>query len=173
VGFDDILLDMQPATGWFEIDDGAEFTTDQEVELAITTQDNWSGVAEMGFTEDPALPLVWAPEAQSFNFFLSPPDGRRLLYMALRDEAGNEDPVLLYAAPITLDRDPPISPCTLEVINGFDFGGTRYINSGFAQLTITTTEVRLSEAVCTASATRYTSTPMSKSRGMAVAASLA
>jgi len=139
-GFDDIMLDMEPATGWFEIDDGAEYTTDLEVELAITTQDNWSGVAEMGFTEDPTAVLTWAPEAQSFNYFLGPPDGRRLIYMALRDEAGNEDPVLLYAAPITLDRDPPVSPCVLTVTNGFDVLGTRYVGSGFVQMTIATTD---------------------------------
>ncbi|NOZ85769.1 MAG: hypothetical protein GXP49_05830 [Deltaproteobacteria bacterium] len=134
-GMDDILIDMTPSSGNFTINDGSMYTSDAMVDLSINGFDELSGIADMAFTEDATLlpaNLSWQPYSQTAQIFLdNSTDGQKMVFMALRDNAGNQSPLLYTSSDIYLDTTAPDSPCTLTVVNGNLVDGTMYVNSGF------------------------------------------
>jgi predicted GH43/DUF377 family glycosyl hydrolase len=102
---DRIVLDTEVPSGVVTINDGDEFTPTREVKVGLWTDDVTSGIAGMMVSEDPAFTgLDWRSVSSFFGWNLSGGDGRKTLYIALKDVVGWE---VVLEDSIVLDTTPP------------------------------------------------------------------
>ena len=133
---DSLYLDLEPATGWFQINSGALYTNNVNATITATGQDFHSGLDDMLLTTSATgvAPSMWAPFTQLSGYPLPGPDGVQKIFMAVRDVAGSEDPIYLSSQAITLDR---VGPNTCSVAWVFPATPSRQAGNG---LTISSTD---------------------------------
>jgi hypothetical protein len=113
---DTITLDTVVPSGTLLINGGAPFTNSRTVNLEIGAQDSTSGMSKLCVREDklPCAESEFVPyvTAMSYNI-VSPEDGKKTVYVTLRDLAGKTSKPLKGS--ITLDT---LAPVGSIVING-------------------------------------------------------
>lgn len=107
-----LVVDRTAPTGTVTINDGAAYANQPRVSLTLTGADALSGVTQMRFSADGVSwePADWAA-APAFatdysNYVLSPGEGERMVYVQLRDAAGNVSTDEISDA-ITVDQTEP------------------------------------------------------------------
>ena len=101
-----LQVDNTPPTGTLTIEEGLDFTSQPTVTLTLMAEDEWSGVEEMGFTQDGAEQFTpWEEFASLKEWTLSPEEGVKTVGVRFRDGAGNDSSV--YTDTIVLDLTPP------------------------------------------------------------------
>jgi hypothetical protein len=109
-----IVLDTESPECSVLINDNATYTNSEEITLRTTGSDMLSGESDMSFSSDMEIWSSWQPFNYMNNFRLSGDDGIKIVYMRLRDHAGNF--AVCYDT-ITLDTTPPHS-LTISANNG-------------------------------------------------------
>jgi hypothetical protein len=105
--FDSIILDTTPPEELsLVIDNGATFTNNYQVELDIGAYDDLSGLDSMSFSIHDTIWGSWEPFRNSTSIILPRDDGRKIIYMQVKDEAGN---TAQTSNTIILDTTPPHS----------------------------------------------------------------
>jgi hypothetical protein len=97
------------------VNGGALATTSASVTLSLTAADDYSGLAEMSFSNDGSVWSSPQPFAATTIWTLSPGDGNKTVYARVRDRRGNSSP-------------PAAAPIKLDAAAGTDYGVT--INQG-------------------------------------------
>ncbi len=97
--------DTTPPTVRVQINGGAQYTKSRTVQLEITAQDDSGGPLEMRIWDDKSSYGSWRAYSDRVTWELTTGDGRRTVYVKVRDAAGNEAQA---QAVITLDTEPPI-----------------------------------------------------------------
>jgi len=113
-----ITLDTKKPVGKVVINNKALYTNSREVELAITALDATSGLNGMCIKETNAACTAEEFEpfaAEKEHNILSPADGKKFVFVTLKDNAGKTSRAIKSNA-ITLDTTPPTNG--LIVING-------------------------------------------------------
>lgn len=125
---DEITLDTTPpSSSSLIINGGSEYTTNSEVTLALSAQDNLSEVAQMRISSsDSFTGIPWQAYQLTFPLSLEDGDGRHTIYAQFQDGAGNVSETTSNT--IVLDTKPPEGSV---VING----GAEYTNSTEVTLT--------------------------------------
>lgn len=101
-----LQVDNTPPTGTLTIEEGLDFTSQPTVTLTLKAEDEWSGVEEMGFTQDGAEQFTpWEEFASLKEWTLTPGEGVKTVGVRFRDGAGNDSSV--YTDTIVLDMTPP------------------------------------------------------------------
>jgi hypothetical protein len=112
-----------PYNGSLIINGGAEHTNDLNVTLAISAEDNLSGVAEMRIANESSYD-DWEPYAISkdWQFAAGTSDGVKTVRVKFKDTAGNANSSYLASDTIILDRVNPTvvwsSPLDGDIVNG-------------------------------------------------------
>ncbi len=102
----EVMVDNMAPVGSMLIDDGAAYTSQMTVTLAMQADDGEDDVAGMQFTQDNASEFSEIEVfASSKQWLLSPGDGEKTVGVRFLDRAGNASPV--YAEQIFLDTAPP------------------------------------------------------------------
>ena len=115
-----ILLDTTPPSVVVLLDDGARYTRDITVAVAITGSDATSGAHMMRHSTSPDLSAVpWGPLEGALEWTVPTPDGEKHLYVEVSDRAGL---TTVAEATIVLDTAPPSGTISIE-------GGAAYANS--------------------------------------------
>lgn len=103
-----VLLDTNPPTGTVDINQGAGYTTNRSVNLALTAGDNLFGaefLQGMRFSTDEGLTWTeWEPVASSKSLTLPQGDGLKEVQYQLKDFSGL---VSTFTDTILLDTKPP------------------------------------------------------------------
>jgi hypothetical protein len=86
------------------INGGAPYTNSQSVMFNLLAEDALAGVSEVGFSIDGAN-WSWQEYSQEKSFDLPAGDGVKIVYVKVRDRAGNESDTI--SSGITLDTVPP------------------------------------------------------------------
>ncbi|MCZ6681083.1 MAG: Ig-like domain-containing protein [Candidatus Poribacteria bacterium] len=113
-----IVLDNRPPGGVIQINDGANYTADRDVVLAIEGIDAGGQVTAMRFVNDQDFAGVgdvgpdWIDFAPSFAWRLSSGEGPKTVFAQLRDAAGNVSNATI-SDQIILDTTPPIGSLTI------------------------------------------------------------
>jgi tetratricopeptide (TPR) repeat protein/fibronectin type 3 domain-containing protein len=97
-------LDTTPPTVRLQINRGAQYTNSRKVQLEIVAQDDSGGPLEMRIWDDKSSWGPWMAYSDSATWELTLGDGRRTVYVKVRDAAGNEAQA---QAVITLDTVRP------------------------------------------------------------------
>ncbi len=100
-----ILTDLDPPTGSVVINDGASFTTNRVVTLALTANDNSGVVARMRFSNDGVTWTAWEPYAPTRQWEFPPGVTTRTVRAQFEDPYGNVSAVVSDS--IFLDPTPP------------------------------------------------------------------
>jgi len=113
----EIKLDKTPPSGWVVINDNEIFTNCSNVELKFNYSDNLSGVAEIRFSNNG----LWTnqnwtvPQSTDKNWTLILGEGRRTVYMQIKDVAGNiydaSDSIIVDFTPPRTNHDYDCSWC--------------------------------------------------------------
>jgi hypothetical protein len=103
---DSIILDTYPPEGSMIINEGAIYTTVNQISLSLTAVDNLSGVDQMAFSFDRENWTTWKPFNQNEKLSLPTGDGNKTVYLRIKDKAGN---ICIVADSIVLDTKPPHS----------------------------------------------------------------
>lgn len=96
--------DTTPPTVRLQINGGAQYTNGRTVQLNIVAQDDSGGPLEMRIWDDKSSWGPWMAYSDSSTWELTLGDGRRTVYVKVRDAAGNEAQT---QATITLDTVAP------------------------------------------------------------------
>jgi parallel beta-helix repeat protein len=108
-----IILDTNPPTGSFTINNGAAIATSQQVSLALEAADSLSGLAGMMFSNDGATYSITEDYTAIKSWTLSRNGGTsKTVYIMLTDKAGNTSSPIY--AEITYDPDPVYTDSTPE-----------------------------------------------------------
>ena len=102
-----ITVDTTPPTGTVSLNNGAAYTNNTAVTLALSCIDALSGCSSMQLSPDNQ---TWStPEAYAATkvMQLTPGDGAKTVYVKYSDNAGNASPA--YSASIMLDMTPPVT----------------------------------------------------------------
>ncbi len=103
---DTITLDTATPTGSVSINDGATYATSPSVNLALSANDETSGLSLMRFSNDGSSWSDWESYNTSMAWTLSTGDGTKTAYVQYKDNAGN---VSTYTDTIILDTASPSS----------------------------------------------------------------
>ncbi|WP_455391618.1 Kelch repeat-containing protein [[Eubacterium] cellulosolvens] len=104
---DSIVLDTTAPTELsIVINNGAEFTNTDEVDLILSANDSLSGVSEMSFSSDGVAWTGWEKFAGERAFTLPPNDGEKTVHFRVKDLVDN---VAGKTGSIILDTSPPHS----------------------------------------------------------------
>jgi hypothetical protein len=102
---DDIVLDTTPPLGDLTLNDGARFTTDTIVRARLECSDATSDVVRMRASNvDDFSNVSWQSVKGQFNWLFQSGDGRKTLYIQIKDSAGH---VTTLEDSIILDTTPP------------------------------------------------------------------
>ena len=96
-----------PSIGTISINGGADYATDANVTLTLSSTDTTSGVFQMCVSQTPTC-TSWVTYGTSYNVTLSAGDGLKRVYVLYRDRAGNQSAQI--SDTITLDTVVPV--CT-------------------------------------------------------------
>ncbi|MGB4338502.1 MAG: fibronectin type III domain-containing protein, partial [Bacillota bacterium] len=99
------IADRTPPTGSITINNGAAHTRYNEVQLAISAQDDFPGALQMRLREGSGSWSAWGPLQTSMWYRLSSGDGQKTVSVEFMDAAGNRSRT--YSASITLDTRAP------------------------------------------------------------------
>jgi hypothetical protein len=109
---DTIILDRVPPSGSILVSDGATFVSRTLVPLALTADDDTSGVVAV-YLYNCGDTGSWQPFSPTVSWDLLPGDGEKAVCVEYRDAAGLGSPV--YSDGVILDTVPPTGSV---VING-------------------------------------------------------
>jgi hypothetical protein len=98
--------DPSPPTGALMINNDAKFTTSTFVNLTIEATDDFSGVAEMCFSNDNETFSSWEAYGTARTWNLTTGDGLKTVYVQFRDFAGRVSNT--YNDTIILDTEAPV-----------------------------------------------------------------
>jgi hypothetical protein len=101
-----IVLDTEPPECSVMINDNATYTNSKDISLNITGLDMLSGVSEMSFSVDMEEWSPWQLFDFTKTYILSGDDGIKIVYLRVRDGAGN---IAVAWDTIVLDTTPPHS----------------------------------------------------------------
>ncbi|WP_455392020.1 Kelch repeat-containing protein [[Eubacterium] cellulosolvens] len=105
--FDSIILDTTPPeTLSVEINGGSKYTNSEAVSLNLTAADSLSGIGDMSFSTDKNTWTDWEQFTSERLYTLPPMDGEKIVYIRVRDVAGN---IADSSDTIILDTEPPHS----------------------------------------------------------------
>ncbi len=105
-----INLDTTPPSGTISIADGVDATPDPEVTINIDMMDNF-GIGEMMASNSPTFEgLEWIPYASTLSWDLGAVEGKKTVFLRVRDLAGN---VVTPSDTIHLDLTDPIIDVTI------------------------------------------------------------
>jgi hypothetical protein len=92
---DDIIMDTTPpAIKTLTINNGASKTDSTQVIVSINATDEISGIYQMSFSNDRSAWSEWENYTETKLYSLHPGDGKRTLYVRVKDYAGNvADPI--------------------------------------------------------------------------------
>jgi len=97
----------KPAQVSLSINDRSKTTSERDVTLTISAFDNVSGLDRMCFSNDGVNYTAWEPFTASKNWTLSSGEGKKTVFVRVRDRAGNEAPVVsartTYEVPVQKD----------------------------------------------------------------------
>jgi len=143
-------VDLTAPAGSVAVNSGALDTTSIDVTLSISATDSLSGVAEASYSSDGATWGGWEGYAFSRQWTLSSGDGEKVVWMRLRDAAGNVSPPVsdtikldttaasaygfainedaLFTNQVTVTLNLPANPKTAQVMvsNGGGFYGAAW-----------------------------------------------
>jgi hypothetical protein len=88
------------------INDGGEYTDDEDVRLTLDAEDDLSGVEDMSFSFDGKKWSGWEEFDTTKKISIPPDDGNSTVYFRVRDNAGN---IAQATDSIILDTTPPSS----------------------------------------------------------------
>lgn len=100
-------VDLTPPTGTFSINGGSEFTTTALVNLALTAQDNRSGVAQVAVSNDNFQTQQVFSYQPQIAWTLTPDKGPKRVWVKFIDAAGNESDPLSQTVNLVTDTTPP------------------------------------------------------------------
>ncbi|MHB1355219.1 MAG: kelch repeat-containing protein [Anaerolineae bacterium] len=117
---DTITLDTVAPTGSLVIADGAIYITQTIVSLTIAANDATSGVSKMCFSLDGMSWSAWFTYTTRAEWWLTPENGTKTVYMRFQDMAGNISGI--FTDTIILDTVGPTG--TVAIAGGVDFINT-------------------------------------------------
>ncbi len=100
-----VHIDTTKPTGTALINDGATWTKEATVNVAVTASSDISGVAKVRFSTDDVQWTAWEAFSESKTLTLPGLDGKKTAFVQLQDGAGNESST--FQDSITLDRQAP------------------------------------------------------------------
>ncbi len=144
----DIHLDRtSPSNGTISINGGADYATNANVTLTLSSTDTTSGIFQMCISQTPTC-TSWVTYGTSYNFTLNSGDGLKRVYIIYRDRAGNQSTQI--SDTITLDTENPTAG-TISINSGSDYATSRNVT-----LTLSSSDTNLSE-MCISNTTTCTS----------------
>jgi hypothetical protein len=105
-------VDIEPPTGSILINNDEIYTSNPQVTLNLSAQDNYSGVKEMQFSNDNISWSSWEPYATEKLWTLPAGDVLKKVYVKYRDNAGNESEA--FEDSIILDTTVPTGSITIN-----------------------------------------------------------
>ena len=109
---DDIILDTSDPTGSIIIESGATYVSGTSVNLALSSADTGSGVAEMSFSNSGDSWTSWEAYSSGKSWTLNPSDGQKWVYVKYKDVAGNVSAA--FSDDIILDTAGPTGSISID-----------------------------------------------------------
>ncbi|SCX82181.1 S-layer homology domain-containing protein [Alkaliphilus peptidifermentans] len=106
----EFIIDTTPPSGSITINDEEDYTNDTDVTINMTGADE-NGPVEMRLSNDNVIWSSWEMLLSNKSWTISDGEGKKTVYMQLRDKAGN---ISDFEASITLDTIPPTGSISIN-----------------------------------------------------------
>jgi|GEM_PF-2424850 Fibronectin type III domain./S-layer homology domain. len=118
-------MNQPPVGNSFSINNDAEFSNNQQVQLSVSATDPDDTVAEMSFSIDGQAWTAWEPYAATATLSLPTTDGTHTIRVKFKDSNGKESSGTPLEDSIKLDLTAPVSS---GIVNPNLYGGVYYHN---------------------------------------------